>query len=112
LAELTDDDLVRMYREGDADAFDALFGRHHRSAYAFARAMLADTQAAEDVMQEAFLAVARTAREYEPRGRFRAWLMRIVRNMCLNRLAMEARRSPAGWSGAKENDTHGLWHNL
>jgi len=95
LAELTDDDLIRMYREGDADAFDALFDRHHRSVYAFALAMMRERQAAEDVMQEAFLAVARTAREYVPRGRFRPWLMRIARNMCLNRLAIERRRSRA-----------------
>ena len=56
--------------------------------------MLRERQAAEEVMQEAFLAVARTAREYVPRGRFRPWLMRIVRNMCLNRLAVERAPQP------------------
>ena len=99
MADLTDDDLIRMYREGDADAFDAIFDRHYRSAYGFARTMLGGSEAAEEVTQEAFLAVARTAREYVPRGRFRPWLMRIVRNMCLNRLATDARRGralPAG----------------
>jgi RNA polymerase sigma-70 factor (ECF subfamily) len=95
LAELSDDDLIRMYREGDADAFDALFDRYHRSAYTFARTMLRRREAAEEVMQEAFLAVARTARSYVPKGRFRPWLMRIVRNMCLNRLAAERRRGRA-----------------
>ena len=49
--------------------------------------MLREASAAEDVLQDAFLSVARSAGEYEPRGRFRAWLMRIVRNRCLNRLA-------------------------
>ena len=95
MADLNDDDLIRMYRGGDADAFDAIFDRHHRSAYAFARTMLRQSEAAEEVMQEAFLAVARTAREYVPRGRFRPWLMRIVRNMCLNRMAMDTRRGRA-----------------
>ena len=95
MAEVSDDDLIRIYREGDADAFDALFDRHYRTAYSFARAMLGSAEAAEEVMQEAFLAVARTARDYVPRGRFRPWLMRIVRNMCLNRIAMEARRGRA-----------------
>lgn len=95
MAELTDDDLIRMYREGDSDAFDALFDRHHRCAYAFAFTMLRRRETAEEVMQEAFVAVARTARDYVPKGRFRPWLMRIVRNMCLNRLSAERRRSRA-----------------
>ncbi len=102
MAELTDDDLVRMYREGDADAFDALFGRHHRSAYAFAWTMLRRREAAEEVLQEAFVAVARTARDYVPKGRFRPWFMRIVRNMCLNRLTAERRRNQAFAEGGLE----------
>lgn len=95
MAELNDDDLVRMYREGDADAFDALFDRHCRSVYAFARTMLRRPEGAEEVMQEVFLAVARTARRYVPRGRFRPYLMRIARNICLNRLSIDQRRDQA-----------------
>ena len=88
--DVSDDDLIRMYRAGDADAFDVLFDRHHVSVFNFARVMLRQTQDAEEVMQETFLAVARSARTYTPRDRFRPWLLRIVRNRCLNRL--EARR--------------------
>jgi len=62
----------------------ALFARYHQSVYRFARAMLADGTAAEEVLQESFLAVARSAESYQVRGSFRAWLMRIVRNRCLN----------------------------
>jgi len=85
--ELSDDALMALYRTGDADAFDVLFDRHHASVYHFARAMLADPPAAEEVLQETFLAVARAHRRYERRGHFRTWLLRIVRNRCLNRLA-------------------------
>ena len=89
---VTDDDLILMYRQGDADAFDTLFDRHHGSVYNFARAMLGPGGGAEDVLQETFLSVARTAGRYAPRGRFRAWLMRIVRNRCLNRIDSRRRR--------------------
>lgn len=92
-----DDDLIRMYAGGDVEAFEALFDRYHVSVYNFARTMLGDTGGPEEVLQEAFLAVARAARTYSPRGRFRPWLMRIVRNRCLNRLAAErARRAALG----------------
>ncbi|MCK4374347.1 MAG: sigma-70 family RNA polymerase sigma factor [Candidatus Brocadiae bacterium] len=92
MGTLSDDELVRMYREGDADAFDTLFDRYHTSVYNFARVMLNGPEGAEEVMQEAFLAVARTAKTYTPRGLFRPWLMRIVRNLCLNRLRTERLR--------------------
>ena len=91
MTHLTDDDLIRMYRDGDADAFDVLFDRYHVSVYSFAVTMLGATYGADEVLQDTFLAVARTARTYTPRGRFRAWVMRIARNRCLNQIA--ARRA-------------------
>ena len=100
MADVDDDDLLRMYRDGDADAFDTLFGRYRAPVYNFARVMLGHADGAEDMLQEAFLTVARTARTYEPRGRFRAWLMRIVRNLCLNRIQAErVRRRVVAQSG-------------
>ena len=90
--ELADDDLVRMYRDGDADAFDALFDRYHAPVFNFARMMLGGADGAEVVLQESFLAVARSAGSYRGEGRFRPWVMRITRNLCLNRLRAERTR--------------------
>lgn len=100
MTDVSDDDLIRMYRNGDAEAFDTLFDRHYGSVYNFARTMLGNCDSSEEVLQETFLAVARTANSYTPRGRFRAWLMRIVRNRCLNRLeAQRVRRAALAESG-------------
>ena len=97
---VSDDDLLRMYRDGDADAFDTLFARYQAPVYNFAHMMLGEADGAEDVLQETFLSIARTARSYEPRGRFRAWLMRIVRNQCLNQIqARRVRRRVIAESG-------------
>jgi RNA polymerase sigma-70 factor (ECF subfamily) len=90
--ELTDDDLMRLFGDGDADAFDALFDRHQRPVYRFARMMLCDAAAAEDALQEVFLRVARARDRYRSTGRFRPWLLRIARNYCLNRLEVERAR--------------------
>jgi RNA polymerase sigma-70 factor (ECF subfamily) len=102
MPDASDDDLIRMFRNGDADAFDVLFDRHYASVYAFARSTLSSRDGAEEILQETFLAVARTARTYTPRGRFKAWLMRIVRNRCLNRLASQRRRRAALGEGPLE----------
>ena len=92
LDEISDDQLLLMFRRGSADAFEVLFDRYHTSVFNFACYMLDGVDGAADVMQEAFLTVASKADQYEPRGRFRAWLMRIVRNLCLNRLRAESAR--------------------
>ena len=92
---VSDDDLISMYRNGDAEAFDVLFDRYYRSVFNFALYMVHDSGRAEDILQETFLAIARTAKRYEPRGHFRTWLMRIVRNRCLNCLEAERIRREA-----------------
>ena len=97
MEDLPDDDLVLRYQQGQTEAFDQLFDRHSMSVYNFASSMLGDAVAAEDVMQDTFMAVARTVGAYTPRGHFRAWIMRIVRNLCLNRLESErVRRGTMG----------------
>ena len=100
MEQVSDDDLIRMYRNGDAEAFDTLFDRYSTPVYSFARTILGDHRGPEEVLQETFLAVARAAKDYVPRGRFRAWLMRIVRNRCLNHL--QARRVRRAVLGAGE----------
>lgn len=89
MEDVSDDALVLRYRQGEAAAFDILFERHYASVYHVARMMLGGNDGAEDVLQETFLAVARSVGAYTPSGHargFRGWLMRIVRNRCLNRL--------------------------
>jgi RNA polymerase sigma-70 factor (ECF subfamily) len=87
--ELSDDDLMRLFCDGHKEAFGALFARHHGCVYGFARMMLHRPEAAADVLQETFLAALRGAERYLGDGRFRPWLLRIARNLCVNRLQAE-----------------------
>ncbi len=45
-----------------------------------------DRAAAEDIAQEVFLRVFKTAKEYRPLSSFKSWLFRIATNLCLNEL--------------------------
>ena len=65
--------------DGDAWAFAGLYDRHSRAAYSLAYRMMGDRQAAEDLVQEAFLGVWRAAGSYRAeRGSVRTWILSIV----------------------------------
>ena len=99
MPDLSDDDLVAMFRDGDADALESLFDRYRAPVYNFARMMLGQADGAEDVLQETFLTLARAGDRYQPRGRFKPWLMRVTRNLCLNRIQSQRLRHRVAATG-------------
>jgi RNA polymerase sigma-70 factor (ECF subfamily) len=87
-----DQQLIRLMCEGDRDAFSALYQRHHRSIFIYALHMSGDRQAAEDVMQETFTSLMKSARSYDAdRAPVLAFLLGIARNQLLRRLRHERR---------------------
>jgi RNA polymerase sigma-70 factor (ECF subfamily) len=91
---LADEDLMLLVEGGDADAFAALYDRHCRSAYWVAHKLTGEKQAAEDLTQEAFLKVWRSADRYRPeRGSVRTWILSVVRNRVIDQLRAKATRS-------------------
>ncbi|HTI33555.1 MAG TPA: sigma-70 family RNA polymerase sigma factor [Miltoncostaea sp.] len=99
LARLADEDLLTLVERGDAEAFEVVYDRHARVAYSLAFRLLGERGAAEDLVQDAFLAVWRNAAGYTPaRGSVRNWLLSIVHNRGVDRLrtlAAMARRRDA-----------------
>ncbi len=70
---------------GDEAAFRILARRHAASAVALARHILGNHADAEDVVQDAMLRVWIHAPRWKPLAKFRAWLVRIIVNLCLDR---------------------------
>src|SRR3712207_2384188 len=58
---LADEDLMSLVEGGAAEAFAVLYDRHSRPAYSLAYRMMGEKQAAEDLVQDAFLKVWRAA---------------------------------------------------
>ncbi len=77
---------------GDHQAFQILMGRHMKSVLALAQRMMGTVIDADEIAQEAFLRVWRTASRWRLDGgsRFTTWLYRVVVNLCLDR----RRRAP------------------
>lgn len=79
--EPTDGQLIVRVAAGDRGAFDELHGRYARAVLGLALRRLGDRGRAEDATQDAFVAIWRSARTYDPtRGRGAAWLYAVARN--------------------------------
>ena len=86
-----DGELVRRVAGGDQAAFAELYDRYCRQAYSLARRVCVDPEFAEDVVQEAFLAVWRAPGRFDPdRGGFAAWLLTLVHHRAVDAVRREA----------------------
>lgn len=95
-ASPSDEALLRRYeRAGDADAMEALVRRHAAALGAFLAGWGGDAEA-EDLAQETWLRVLRSPGAFRG-GSFRAWLLRVARNLAIDR---SRRRAPALWLDA------------
>lgn len=91
--------LLAAVAHGDRRAFTELYRLTHRRLYAIALALLRQPDAAEDVLQETYLAIWRTAGQYQA-GRAPAliWLMAIIRHRAIERLRQRRRRALETWA--------------
>lgn len=89
-----DEDLLRAAGGGDALAFRSLVERYSDELHGYFRRRTGDA-GAEDLVQETFLRLHRTAPRYVPQSTFRTFLYTIARNIALNHL--RDRRPAAGF---------------
>ena len=87
---------MALVQRGDARAFEAIYDRHSPAAFSLAYRIAGSRNAAEDIVQEAFLSVWRSGVRYKPeRGNLRSWLLSVVHNRAidwLRRSAVHTRR--------------------
>jgi RNA polymerase sigma-70 factor (ECF subfamily) len=81
----TNEALMARVAAGDKHAFEALLYRYQQSIINFIFRFLGDRSEAEDLTQEVFLSVWKSAGTYKPKAKFTTWLYRIAVNLCINR---------------------------
>jgi RNA polymerase sigma-70 factor (ECF subfamily) len=86
MAQDPDADLMLAFQRGDAGAFRALYERHARAMVAFCHRFVKDAARAEELAQDVFVKLHRSADRYSPRARFKTFLYRVATNTCLNEL--------------------------
>lgn len=88
------DDPFLRYRAGDPGAFEEIVGAFADRLVRFFRRLGGDAATAEDLVQEVFLKMVRGARDYEPRGRFDAYVFRVARNAWIDHVRAAQARPP------------------
>jgi RNA polymerase sigma-70 factor, ECF subfamily len=84
-ATTSDRVLMAHVADGDTEAFDELYRRHHRRVLMHARHLCATQELAEEVAQETFISLWRGAHLYRPaRGSVSTWLSGMVRNRAID----------------------------
>jgi len=88
--------LVEALRRGDEAAFGWLLERHHASLTRLARTYVATAAAADEVVQETWMAVITGIDRFEQRSSVKTWLHRIVANRARTKGVREHRSVPFG----------------
>jgi len=94
----SDEALMQEFQGGSRAAFEELFARYRKPLYGFFGRRLNNSERADDLTQETFLAVIRAVSRYEPRASVRTYLYGIA----LKLVAAERRRvfKNSAWSSA------------
>lgn len=101
----TDAELVAGLRAGDEAAFEWLVSRYRTPLLRLARQFVPTAAAAEDVVQDTFVAVFSGIDRFEGRSSFKTWLYRILMNIARTRGVRERRSLPfADLGGAGADD--------
>ncbi len=85
--------FMRRTRDGDMAAFEQLVEKHQALVVGTVGRMLGGNADAEDIAQQVFVRVWKSAGRYEPRAKFTTWLLKITRNLVFNELRRRKRHT-------------------
>lgn len=83
-AESSDEELMLLYRDGDAGAFDALYARHKGGLYRYLLRQCRDAAAAEELFQDIWMNLIRARAGYTVQARFTTYLYRLAHNRLID----------------------------
>jgi RNA polymerase sigma-70 factor (ECF subfamily) len=83
--------LMELISAGEPAAFEELVERHQRLVVGTVARMLGNNSDVEDIAQQVFVRVWKSASRYVPRAKFTTWLLKITRNLVFNELRRRSR---------------------
>ncbi|HVV84070.1 MAG TPA: RNA polymerase sigma factor [Kofleriaceae bacterium] len=95
VAPAGDDDLVARLRRGERTAIGEAYAAHHASVRAFARHLVGDDAAAEDIVHDAFVALPRAVERFRGEAPLRGFLIGVAANQARRHIRSAMRRRKA-----------------
>lgn len=89
--QLTDDELVRLYEDGNNEAFEILLNRYKSKVYTYIFLIVRNRELTEDIFQDTFIKAISTIQQgrYVESGKFLAWINRIAHNLIIDHFRRE-----------------------
>jgi RNA polymerase sigma-70 factor, ECF subfamily len=84
--------LMQLVGRGDTQAFEQLIEKHQTLVAGTVARMLGSSSDVEDIAQQVFIRVWKSARRYVARAKFTTWLLKITRNLVFNEMRRTKRR--------------------
>ncbi len=99
---LLTDHLIQQVADGDQDAFVQLYHASKDPVYCLILSIVKNSATAEDLMQETYLSVRKSACNYVPQGKPMAWIFTIAKNLAYMEMRRLQRQEPADLSEHEE----------
>jgi RNA polymerase sigma-70 factor (ECF subfamily) len=104
--------LMLRVKQGDTAAFEQLVDKYKQPVMNVVYRMLRDATEAEDVAQNVFVQVYKSAGRYEVSSKFSTWLFTIARNLCLNELRRRSRHPADSMDAAHPDQEDQPWQQF
>ncbi|MGD7652293.1 MAG: RNA polymerase sigma factor [Verrucomicrobiales bacterium] len=95
--------LMKRVGAGDEDAFRQLIERHQNAVIGTVSKMLGNTTDSEDIAQQVFLRIWKSAKRYKPSAKFTTYLYTITRNLVFNETRRRSRKKEVSSEDRAEN---------
>lgn len=80
----SDEELLRRFNEGDAEAFEQLVRRFERPLYNFILRSVRRRDRADELLQDVFMKVVQRSGDFKGNSKLSTWLYTIARNLCID----------------------------
>lgn len=80
----SDEELLRRFNDGDADAFAELVRRYERPLYNFILRSVRRRERADELLQDVFMKVVQRSQDFKGNSKLSTWLYTIARNLCID----------------------------
>lgn len=93
----SDEELMERYRDGDAAAFDALYGRHKGGVFRYLARQCGNRGIAEELFQDVWMNLIRARANYTVQAKFTTYLYRLAHNRLIDHYRAQSGNVPASF---------------